>query len=60
VDGVVNDDKQHNSRVGATVSMSVGRNHSLRFAASRGAITRIGGDFESIGVSYGYSWVKKP
>jgi hypothetical protein len=60
VDGVVNDDLQSNSRIGVTVSMSVGRNHSLRVAASRGAITRIGGDFDSIGVSYGYSWVKKP
>jgi hypothetical protein len=60
VDGVVNDDLQRNSRVGATVSMSLGRSHSLRLAASRGAITRIGGDFDSIGVSYGYSWMKRP
>lgn len=60
VDGVANDDKQHNSRVGVTVSVAVGKHHSLRFAASRGAITRIGGDFDSIGMSYGYSWAKKP
>jgi hypothetical protein len=60
VGGTVNDDKQRNSRVGATVSMRLGRSSSLRFAASRGAITRIGGDFSSIGVSYGYSWVSKP
>ena len=60
VDGNVNDDKQHNSRVGLTVSISVGRSQSLRIAASRGAITRIGGDFISIGASYGYSWMKKP
>jgi len=59
VNGVVNDDKQHNSRVGATVSIRLGRSQSLRVAASRGAITRIGGDFSSIGVSYGYSWVGK-
>jgi hypothetical protein len=57
VDGAVNDDKQHNSRVGLTVSFDLRRGHSLRLAASRGAITRIGGDFASIGVSYGYSWV---
>ena len=60
VDGTVNDDKQRNSRVGLTVSKSLGRSHSLRVAASRGAITRIGGDFTSIGVSYGYSWVTAP
>ena len=60
VDGNVNDDKQHNSRVGLTVSISLGKSQSLRIAASRGAITRIGGDFDSIGVSYGYSWMRKP
>ena len=60
VDGTVNDDKQHNSRVGLTLSKSLGRSHSLRVAASRGAITRIGGDFTSIGVSYGYNWMAKP
>jgi hypothetical protein len=60
VDGVVNDDKQHNSRVGATVSIRLGRRQSLRLAASRGAITRIGGDFTSFGASYGYSWFTAP
>ena len=33
---------------------------SIRFAASRGAITRIGGDFDSFGVSYSYSWMRRP
>jgi hypothetical protein len=33
--------------------------HGLRFAASRGAFTRIGGDFSSIGLSYSYSWMKR-
>jgi hypothetical protein len=60
VDGVVNDDQQRNSRIGLTVSMRIGRNQSVRVAASRGAVTRIGGDFDSIGVSYGYSWVDRP
>lgn len=60
VNGAVNDDKQRNSRVGLTVSMRLGRNQSLRIAASRGAITRIGGDFNSVGLSYGYSWMAKP
>lgn len=60
VNGAVNDDKQRNSRVGLTVSIKLGRSQSLRVAASRGAITRIGGDFSSIGVSYGYSWMNAP
>ena len=32
VDGAVNDDKQHNSRVGFTVSIDLKRGHSLRIA----------------------------
>ena len=60
VDGNANDDKQNNSRVGATVSIRLSARQALRIAASRGAITRIGGDFTSIGMSYSYSWMKKP
>ena len=59
IDGVGGDDLQENSRVGLTVSWQVKRSHNLRFAVSRGAFTRIGGDFDSVGVSYGYSWMKK-
>ena len=60
VDGTVNDDEQRNSRVGLTVSIKLSRSQSLRVAASRGAITRIGGEFDSIGLSYGYSWATAP
>jgi hypothetical protein len=59
VNGVESDDLQRNSRVGATVSIRLSARHSLRIAASAGAFTRIGGDFNSIGASYGYSWMKK-
>ena len=58
VNGVENDDLQSNSRVGATMAIGIGRNQSIRIAASVGAFTRIGGDFNSIGASYGYSWMK--
>jgi hypothetical protein len=60
VGGIANNDQQSNSRVGLTVSMRLGGGHSLRIAASRGAFTRIGGDFASFGASYGYSWMGKP
>jgi hypothetical protein len=59
VDGVSNDDLQRNSRVGFTLAWQVAPRHGLRFAASRGAFTRIGGDFSSIGLSYSYSWMKR-
>jgi hypothetical protein len=60
IDGRVNDDLQRNSRVGLTVVWTPRRGHTLRFAASSGAITRIGGDFDSFGFAYGYSWRGKP
>jgi len=60
VDGVAKDDLQENSRVGLTVAWQVTRGHGLRFAASRGAITRIGGDFTSVGLSYSYTWTRRP
>ena len=59
VDGATNDDLQRNSRIGLTVAWQVAPKHGLRLAASRGAFTRIGGDFTSIGLSYNYSWMKK-
>ncbi len=57
IDGVERDDLQRNSRVGLTVAWQMARHHGLRVAASRGAITRIGGDFDSVGLSYTYSWL---
>jgi hypothetical protein len=60
LDGTISDDRQQNSRVGLTVAWSMAPRHAMRFAASVGAITRIGGDFNSIGVSYNYSWTRHP
>ncbi len=60
IDGVEGDDLQNNSRIGFTVSWQVARQHNLRFAVSRGAFTRIGGDFDSFGLSYDYTWAKRP
>jgi hypothetical protein len=58
-DGVPNDDIQQNSRIGVTFAFRPSARHSVRIAASRGAFTRIGGDFDSIGVSYSYTWLGK-
>jgi hypothetical protein len=57
VEGVTNDDLQRNSRVGLTVAWQVAPQHGLRLVASRGAFTRVGGDFTSLGVSYSYTWM---
>jgi hypothetical protein len=60
INGVVNDDRQSNSRVGLTFSVKLSPRQNLRVAVSTGAVTRIGGDFHSIGASYSYSWSARP
>lgn len=59
LNGVRGDDVQANSRVGLTLSWQVARGHNLRVAVSRGAITRIGGDFNSFGLAYARSWARR-
>ena len=47
--------EQRNSRLGVTVAVPAGR-QQVRLAYSFGAFTTIGGDFQSLGVSYSYAW----
>jgi hypothetical protein len=56
VDGVRSNDRQRESRIGGTVAVDLARGHTLRLAASIGALTRVGGNFDSIGLSYAFSW----
>lgn len=55
--GVAKDDLQRNSRVGLTVAWQAAPRHGVRFLASRGAVTRIGGGFTSIGLPYSFTWM---
>lgn len=59
INGVQNYDLQHNSRVGITLSVPLRKLQSLKIAYSRGARTTIGGDFDTIGVSYQYVWIDR-
>lgn len=54
--GVPGSELQKNSRVGATLAVPIKRQHQLRVAYSFGAYTRLGGDFNAVGVSYSYVW----
>jgi hypothetical protein len=47
---------QRNSRLGATISIPVTKQQSVKLSGSSGAITNIGADFKSIGVAYQYLW----
>lgn len=49
---------QSNSRFGATLVLPVGRRHSVKLAASRGAIIRYGPDFSMISIGWQTAWVQ--
>ena len=60
VDGGINRDRQSNTRAGLTFSMPVSQQYSLKFNWSRGASTRIGSNFTTVGVALQYAWMVKP
>jgi hypothetical protein len=57
VDGIEKSDLQRNSRYGASLSLPIGRQQSLKIAASAGATTRIGSNFRTIAVAWQMSWI---
>jgi hypothetical protein len=57
VDGVEKDDRQSNSRYGATLSVPVTRRQSVKFYLSDGATTRIGSSFTSWGIAWQWTFI---
>uniref|UniRef100_UPI003F492EAA transporter n=1 Tax=Cupriavidus yeoncheonensis TaxID=1462994 RepID=UPI003F492EAA len=57
VNGVTNADRQENSRYGITLSVPVVRGWSAKLGASRGWITRAGGDYKAITLALQYQWL---
>jgi len=56
VNGVENNDRQQNSRFGATLAIPVNRYNSIKLYASSGVSTRTGSDFDTIGFAWQYRW----
>ena len=56
VDERKNDDELANSRLGATLSLPMGKRQSVKFSWSNGLATRNGGDFESFAVAWQFTW----
>lgn len=54
--GVRQDDRQKNSRIGITFAWPLSAQHSLKFYANRGVITRIGNDSDTFGLVWQYRW----
>jgi hypothetical protein len=60
INAIHKNDKQTNSRVGATAAIPITKHQSLKFAYSGGAYITIGGDFHTVSAAWQYSWFGKP
>ena len=58
VGGILNADRQKNSRIGGTISLPLTRRQSLKLSYSRGVYVNIGGDFSTFAVAWQYLWGK--
>lgn len=54
LDGGPYRDLQENTRIGATLALPLGRNHSIKLHGSTGVSARLGGDFDQVGVAWQY------
>ena len=56
LDGVLDRDRQDNSRIGTTLAVPLGHGHTLKAVWAKGATTRLGQDFTTVGLTYQYLW----
>jgi hypothetical protein len=59
-DGVPAADRQDNLRVGLTASVPAGRSNSVKVGWSRGAITRLGGNFDTWAIAWQTTRIRIP
>jgi hypothetical protein len=60
INGLQKQDAQRESRLGMTLSVPIVRHQSFKVSFSRGAVTRIGGNFQTLSAAWQYSWIGKP
>lgn len=58
INGVLNDDRQRNTRIGATFSYPLTQQQSIKLSWAKGVTTRIGGDLNMFVVGWQYAWFK--
>ncbi len=56
VNGTVNNDRQANSRIGATYSLPLNQRQSLKLAWAKGVTTRLGSSLNTVLVGWQYTW----
>jgi hypothetical protein len=49
-------ERLENLRVGATLAIPIDRRNSIKLYGSTGAISRIGGNFDTVGIAWQYRW----
>ena len=59
IDGVQKQDRERNSRVGATISIPATRHHSFKLSYSRGAYVQLGGNYSTVSAAWQYSWLSR-
>jgi hypothetical protein len=52
--------RQTSSRVGFSTSFPIGKHQSIKVNYSNGAYVRFGGNYQSVGVAWQYSWLGRP
>ena len=57
VNGRVNEDRQANSRIGATYSLPLNDRQSIKVAWAKGLTTRFGGSLNTIAIVWQYTWL---
>jgi len=60
IDGVPGSEREENARVGLTASLPVRKTNSLKVAWSRGAITRLGGNFSTWSIGWQTTRIRVP
>jgi hypothetical protein len=58
LNGTENEDRQRNSRIGATFSMPLTQEQSIKVAWAKGVTTRVGGHLNTVVVGWQYAWFK--
>jgi len=56
VNGVVNEDRQGNTRLGVTGAVPLNRRQSIKVAYAKGVTTRFGGHLNTFAIGWGYTW----
>lgn len=58
VNGINDDNRQSNSRIGLTAAIPTSKSSTLKIAFSTGAVVRIGQDFDTFSIGWSKTWIK--